>query len=196
MAKFYLIRHAMNDFVGKKLAGRMPGVHLNEEGRAQARLLARKLAAAGIERVYSSPRERALETAEALSEAMGVKVETRPTLDEVESGDWTGKTFAELEADPRWQTYNRFRSGTRVPGGETMLETQGRVVTEILNLYEAHPSATIAILSHADPIRAALVYFLGMPIDFFHRIEISPASFSVLTLEEWGPVILAINSVA
>ncbi|MBV8731242.1 MAG: histidine phosphatase family protein, partial [Acidobacteriia bacterium] len=167
MARFYLIRHAMNDFVGKKLAGRMPGVHLNEEGRAQARLLARKLAAAGIERVYSSPRERALETAEALSEAMGVKVETRPTLDEVESGDWTGKTFAELEADPRWQTYNRFRSGTRVPGGETMLETQGRVVTEILNLYEAHPSATIAILSHADPIRAALVYFLGMPIDFF-----------------------------
>ena len=196
MARFYLIRHAMNDFVGKKLAGRMPGVHLNEEGRAQARLLARKLAAAGIERVYSSPRERALETAEALSEAIGVKVETRPTLDEVESGDWTGKTFAELEADPRWQTYNRFRSGTRVPGGETMLETQGRVVTEILNLYEAHPSATIAIVSHADPIRAALVYFLGMPIDFFQRIEISPASFSVLTLEEWGPVILAINSVA
>jgi broad specificity phosphatase PhoE len=195
MAIFYLIRHAVNDYVGKALAGRMPGVHLNDEGREQARRLARTLAGRGITGIYASPLERAQETAEPLAAQTGLKVETRDVLGEVETGEWTNKTFAELEADPRWRSFNQYRCGARVPGGEMMLEIQTRMVAEILRLLESHPDGTMAIVSHADPIRAALVYFLGMPLDFYQRIEILPASFSILKLEEWGPVVLGVDQV-
>ena len=193
MTTFYLIRHALNDYVGKAIAGWLPGVHLNTEGRAQAARLAQKLASAGFTHIYSSPLDRALETAASLAQATGLSVQTREELGEVRSGHWTGKTFAELDADPAWRTYNQFRSGTRVPGGELMIEVQTRMVAEMIRLREVHPSGKLAIVSHADPIRTALVFFLGMPIDFYQRVEIEPASFSILALEEWGPVISRIN---
>jgi probable phosphomutase (TIGR03848 family) len=193
MATFYLIRHATNDFVGKALAGWLPGVHLNDEGRAQARRLAQALAPVEFSAIYSSPLERAQETAEPLAQTTGLRVETSHALGEIATGEWTGKTFAQLESDPRWRAFNQYRNGARVPGGETMLEAQARMVAEILRLREAHPAAKIAIVSHADPIRAALVYFLGMPLDLYQRIEILPASFSVVALEEYGPVVLGMN---
>lgn len=195
MTAFYLIRHALNDFVGRRLAGWMPGVHLNEEGRLQARRLAERLAPAGITGICSSPLERAQETAQPLAEATGLNVETRQNFVEVQAGEWVGKTFAELKDDPQWQAFNRFRSGTRVPGGELMLETQTRMVKEMLQLRDAQPNGKIAIVSHADPIRAALVFCLGMPLDFYQRVEISPASYSIVTLDEWGPVVSAVNVV-
>jgi broad specificity phosphatase PhoE len=193
MTTFYLIRHAMNDFVGRRLAGWMPEIHLNDEGRLQAHRLAEKLAPVGITGIYSSPLERAQETAQPLAEATRLKVQTRQSFVEVQTGEWVGKTFAELKDDPRWQAFNQFRSGTRVPGGEFMLETQTRMVTEMLQLRDAQPNGKIAIVSHADPIRAALVFFLGMPLDFYPRVEVSPASYSIVTLEEWGPVVSAMN---
>jgi broad specificity phosphatase PhoE len=196
MAIFYLIRHAANDYVGKALAGWMPGVHLNEEGREQARRLARTLANRGITGIWASPLERAQETAGPLAAETGLKVETCDALGEVRTGEWTNKTFAELEADPRWRAFNQFRCGSRVPGGELMVEVQARMVAEILRLQQEPPNSTLAIVSHADPIRAALVYFLGMPLDFYQRIEILPASFSIIKLEEWGPVVLGVNQVA
>jgi probable phosphomutase (TIGR03848 family) len=196
MTTFYLIRHALNDYVGKALAGWLPGVHLNAEGRAQAARLAKKLAGVGFTHIYSSPLDRALETAEALAQSTGLSVQMREELGEARSGNWTGKTFAELDADPVWRTYNQFRSGTRVPGGELMIETQNRMVGEVIRLRETHPHGKIAVVSHADPIRALLAFFLGMPIDFYQRIEILPASFSILALEEWGPVVSRINALA
>ncbi len=196
MATFYLIRHALNDYVGRALAGWMPGVHLNDEGREQARRLARTLGGRGITGIYASPLERAQETAAPLAAQTGLEVETRGVLGEVQTGEWTNKTFAELEPDPRWRAYNQYRCGSRVPGGELMVEIQTRMVAEILRLHGAHPNGTMAIVSHGDPIRAALVYFLGMPLDFYQRIEILPASFSIIQLEEWGPVVLGLNQVA
>jgi probable phosphomutase (TIGR03848 family) len=193
MTTFYLIRHALNDYVGKALAGWLPGVHLNAEGRAQAACLSQKLAGAGFTHIYSSPLDRALETAAPLAQATGLSVQTREDLGEVRTGNWTGKTFAEMDADPVWRIYNQFRSGTRVPGGELIVETQTRIVAEILRLRETHPRGKIAVVSHADPIRAVLAFFLGMPIDFYQRIEIQPASVSVLSVEEWGPVVSQVN---
>ncbi|HLI82449.1 MAG TPA: histidine phosphatase family protein [Bryobacteraceae bacterium] len=196
MTTFYLIRHAMNDYVGQALAGWLPDVHLNAEGREQAARLAKTLAGAGLTHIYSSPLERALETAVPLAEASGLAIETREELGEIRTGNWTGKTFAQLEADPEWRIYNQYRGGTRVPGGEMMIETQARMVGEIVRLRQAHPRGKVAIVSHADPIRAALAFFLGMPIDFYPRMEIQPASVSVVALEEWGPVITQMNAVA
>jgi broad specificity phosphatase PhoE len=196
MTTFYLIRHAMNDYVGKALAGWLPDVHLNVEGREQADRLAKTLAGVGFTHVYSSPLDRALETARPLAQASGLSIQTSEAFTEVRTGNWTGKSFAQLDSDPSWRIYNQYRAGTRVPGGELMLETQMRMVAEIIRLRESHPRGKIAIVSHADPIRAALVFFLGMPIDFFQRIDIQPASFSVLGLEEWGPVVFRISAMA
>jgi broad specificity phosphatase PhoE len=194
MTTFYLIRHAMNDYVGKALAGWLPDVHLNVEGREQADRLGKALSGVGLTHVYSSPLDRALETARPLAQASGLSIQTSEAFTEVRTGNWTGKSFAQLDSDPSWRIYNQYRAGTRVPGGELMLETQMRMVAEIIRLRESHPRGKIAIVSHADPIRAALVFFLGMPLDFFQRIDIQPASFSVLGLEEWGPVVFRISA--
>ena len=196
MSTFYLIRHGLNDFVGQAVAGWTPGVHLNEKGRAQAERLAVALAEKGIDRIFSSPLERARETAEPLARLLGLPVELRDSLGEVRYGDWTGQRFDDLERDPRWRLYGSYRSGTRAPGGELMLESQMRIVNELEALRIEHPADTIAVVTHGDVMRAALVYYLGMPLDFFHRIAIQPASFTVLQLSGEGPRILRLNAVA
>jgi broad specificity phosphatase PhoE len=193
MATFFLIRHANNDFVGRTITGWTPGVHLNTEGREQAARLARKLTGRGITRLYSSPLERAVETAEPIAQELTITLEICDSFTEVQAGDWTGKTYAQLEHDRRWPQFNDYRSVTRIPGGELMLETQTRFVTELLCLRERYGDETMAVVSHADPIRAALLYFLGMPLDFCHRVEISPAAFSIVRIEQWGPQVLVMN---
>jgi probable phosphoglycerate mutase len=196
MTTFYLIRHAMNDFVGKAIVGWSAGVRLNAEGRAQAERLAPRLAGRGIAAIYSSPLERALETAEPLSRTLQLPVQIREALGEVRFGEWTGKTMDELERDPRWEMFNRYRTGTRAPGGELAVESQARIVGELERLHELHPDQAVAVVSHADIIRVALSYYLGSPIDLYQRIECRPASFSTLTLSAWGPQILGVNETA
>ncbi|MBZ5726415.1 MAG: histidine phosphatase family protein [Acidobacteriia bacterium] len=196
MSTFYLIRHATNDFVGKVVVGWTPGVSLNAEGREQAGRLAWKLLGRGITTLYSSPLERALETAGPIGEALGLRVQVRDALGEVRFGDWSGKRMDELERDPRWRLFQEYRSGTRAPSGELMVESQMRIVNELEHLRARHPEETIAVVSHADIIRAALVYYAGIPIDLNQRIEISPASISILTLNDRGPQILRLNDTA
>jgi probable phosphomutase (TIGR03848 family) len=196
MATFYLIRHGLNDFVDRAIAGWTPGVSLNDAGREQAGRLAWKLLGRGITRVYSSPLERALETARPIAEALGLKVEVRDALGEIRFGEWTGKRFDDLQRDPRWDLFNRYRSGTRPPGGELMLEAQVRIVNELECLRARYPDATMAVVSHSDIIRAALVHYAGMPIDLYARLAMDPGSFSIVALEPEGPRILALNVAA
>jgi probable phosphoglycerate mutase len=194
MAIFYLVRHGSNDVLGKALAARLPNIHLNAQGREEARRTAEVLKHKGITRVISSPLERAHQTAGALAERIGVKVEVDPDVHEIAFGDWSGRSMAELEALPEWKRFNAYRSELRIPNGETMLEAQSRVVRSIQRLRQEDPNGTFAIFSHGDPIKMAIGYYLGMPLDLiFSRIEISPAAYSVLKLEEWGPLILAVN---
>ena len=192
---FYLIRHGTNDLVGRTLASRMPGVHLNDHGRAQAERLAERLAAAPIRAVYSSPLERARETAQPLAVRLGRTVEIEPAINELDFGDWTGRAVADLNRGgaPGWEPFNTFRSSTRAPGGEHMAEAQLRMVIALERLRARHPGQHVALVGHADPIRATLAYFLGAPLDFMLRIEISPASVSVLELADWGPRVLCVN---
>ena len=195
MATFYLIRHGSNDYLGKGLAGRLPNVHLNEEGKIQAANLAKALAHSGIQQILSSPLERTLETAEPLSRALGLKIEVCEQVLEVDFGNWNGALMSDLQKVPHWQTYNSYRSGTRIPNGELVIEIQARFVRKLEELRTTHSDSTIAIFSHGDPIRAGLSYYLGIPLDFLHRFEVSPGSYSVLRLENWGPQILNINCV-
>lgn len=191
---FLLIRHAAHDLLGRTIAGRMPGVSLNERGRAQAQELAQRLVPLPLAAAYSSPLERARETAAPIAARHGLPVTVLDAINELDFGEWTGQTLAALADHPRWQPFNAFRSGTRVPGGETMAEAQRRMVGAMEALCARHPDGSVALVGHGDPIKSAVAYFLGVPLDLFQRIEISPASVSVVTLADWGPRVLCVNN--
>ena len=197
MTTFLLIRHAYCDPVGVAIAGRAPGVHLNDRGLAEADALGTRLSALRITAVYSSPLERSVETAAAIAREQHLRVETAPGLLEINFGEWTGKRLAELDQLPEWKTFNRYRSGTRIPGGETMAEVLVRALAEMTRIRAAHPDANslVAVVSHGDVLRALIAHFLGIPSDLFQRIELSPASVSVLALEQYGPRLLLMNSI-
>src|SRR3954470_1577812 len=139
MATFHLIRHATNDLVGKSIAGRTPGIHLNDTGRQEAKRLAERLSHSGITRIFSSPLERAQETAEPLARTLGLSVTTIENLQEIDFGSWRGRAFSELESDPMWQRWNSFRVSARAPGGETIIEVQARLVGVIRELWQQFP---------------------------------------------------------
>lgn len=197
MTTFYLIRHAERIGDQQMLAGRTAGLHLTTAGREQAARLALHLAREPIEHVCSSPLERARETAEPLAQRRGLVVDILPSLHEVDSGGWTGGTFRELDvASAEWRRFNRLRSLTRIPHGETALAVQARFVGEMMRLHEALPNAGIALVSHADPIKIALATCLGAPLDFYDRLEVGLASYSVVTLDDAGPKVWRVNATA
>lgn len=193
MTTFLLIRHATNDMVGKALAGWTPEVHLNEEGRGQAERLAERLANVPLDAIYSSPLERAVETAEPLAKLLGLEIRINPGVGEIQFGEWTGRAMKELADTPTWRHIQQFPSGTRIPGGETLREMQNRVVDALEALRAAHPKDVIAVVAHADVIKAAVAHYLGVHLDLFQRIIISPASVSVVAVSEHGPRVLSVN---
>lgn len=193
MATFYLNRHGHNDWLGKGLAGRLPGVSLNAKGKSEAERLGTWLARRGIQRIVSSPLERARETADPLARLTGLPVEISEAILEVDFGDWNGALLSELNKDERWRHFNTFRSGTRIPNGEIVAEVQHRMVRALDGWARETPNGVFALFSHGDPIRAALTYYLGMPLDMLTRLEVSPGSANILRLEPWGPEVLAIN---
>lgn len=193
MSTFYLIRHGNNDLVGKRIAGWLPGVHLNEEGRRQAARLAEILADKPISRIFSSPLDRTRETAAPLAARLKLEPETSDRLGEIHFGDWQGQPLEKLAESSEWRRWHSFRAAVRPPNGEMIVEAQSRMVAQIQELRAKFPGEHIALFSHGDPIRSALIYFLGVPIDFILRVEISPGSVSVLSLSDHGAQILSLN---
>jgi probable phosphomutase (TIGR03848 family) len=193
MTKILLIRHALTDSVGKRLSGRTPGISLNNEGRNQAKKLAERLSGLPIRAIYSSPLERALETADPLAQTLNLNCVTEDSLQEIDFGDWTNRTFEEIKKDILFEQFNAFRSATRIPGGEMMAEAQTRIISKLENLRTKHPQETVAVISHADIIKAAIAYYAGIPLDMFQRLEISPASVSIIELHHNFARILLVN---
>lgn len=191
MNTFFLIRHGATDIMRERIAGRMPDVHLNAVGRAQAEQIAERLAQMPIEAIYSSPLERAQETAQPLCQRLGLFLGRAEGFDEINFGEWTNCAFVELDPQDHWQRFNSLRSLTTPPGGEPMLAVQLRAVHQVEQLRARHRVA--AIVSHGDVIRALIAYFLGLHLDFLHRIEISPASISILELNDCGPQLRLVN---
>lgn len=196
MTRFLLIRHATTEAIGVRLAGRMAGVRLDEQGRKQAQALAERLAPVPIDAVYSSPLERTVETADAIARLRGLEVFTREDLLELDFGEWTNSTFESLRDDPLFNRFNQLRSCTPAPGGEHMLQAQARVVLTLEQLRSRHPRQSVAVVSHGDVIRAAVAYYAGIPLDLFQRIEITPASVSALDIDEHAVRIRVVNDVA
>lgn len=196
MPIFLLIRHGENDYVKQgKLAGRLPGVHLNETGRQQATRLAENLSKAPLKAIYSSPLERALETAAPLAQARGLEIQVRPGLLETDIGDWTDMPLKALRRTRQWKTVQLAPSRFRFPAGETFAESQQRMVNELEALCLLHTAKDlVACVSHADPIKLAVAYFLGLPLDNFQRLNISPGSITALQLHENSSTLLTLNS--
>lgn len=188
-----LIRHATNPNVGKGLTGWLPGVSLDATGREQAEHLAARLESTRLDAIYSSPLERALETAAPLARRRNLEIIHNADLGELRFGEWQGRTYAQLRGDSLWRRFNEFRSSTRAPGGEMMIETQVRMVRALSAIADAHPGGTVAVFSHADAIKTALMHILGMPLDFHLRLDIPPASISVVELSIGFARVLGIN---
>ena len=188
----YLVRHASNDWLSAGIAGWTSGVHLNGKGQLEARRLADFLAQTPFDRIYTSPLERARQTAEPLAAQLRLQPIVTEAVGEVQFGDWTGKRFAELTTDAQWRQWNQVRSSTRAPRGESMLEVQVRFTGFLHRVQEELPGKTVAVFSHGDPIRAALLFYLGMPLDYVHRIEIDPAAVSVVRVGN-EPQVLGVN---
>lgn len=183
MAKFLLIRHGQNDLVAKKLAGRLPCVHLNEVGKTQAQRLAALLAGLPIKAVYSSPLERAQETALPIAQAHDLEVSIMPELIEMDYGSWQGKRLKALQRRKLWQTIQAQPSQVCFPDGERFIDAQARVVTGITALCEQYTEKDwVVCVSHSDVIKLLIAHFLGLPLDNFQRLQIGPASISVLYL--------------
>ncbi|MDY7078553.1 MAG: histidine phosphatase family protein [Chloroflexota bacterium] len=187
MARLYLIRHGANDLQKDGvLAGWMPGVHLNQEGRVQAEALAQRLAKVEIEAIYASPLERTVETAKIIAAPHDLPVVVRQELGEVRFGRWTGEPLERLRRRRLWRAVQFAPSTTRFPGGEGPREMQARVVAELERLRDKHSQQTLAVVSHSDVIKAAVAFYIGLPLDLFQRLVISTASLTVLELS--GPM--------
>jgi probable phosphoglycerate mutase len=190
----HLVRHGSHVLPPGVLAGRLPGIVLSEEGREQARRAAERLAGnGGIGAVHFSPLERTYETAAIIADRLGLTPVRVDALMEIDFGCWTARSFEELDILEDWRRWNHFRTGTRPPGGETMLEVQARALHHIETLA---PGTTTVLVSHCDVIRAVLTHWLGMPSDLLLRLEIAPASISTVEIGPWGPRILRINEEA
>lgn len=195
MTILLLIRHAENDYVKTgRLAGRLAGIHLNETGRQQARAVADKLTGAPVKAVYSSPLERAIETATPIAEALNLEVTQRPGLVEMDFGEWQNKKLKGLSRLKAWKVVQGAPARMRFPQGESFAEAQHRICQELDALARQHDSKDMIIcVSHSDPIKLAVAYYLGLPLDLFQRLTVSPASITVLAIGEMGSQLLALN---
>ena len=171
----------------------MEGVGLSGDGLAEVARTAARLRREPIAAVYSSPLQRCRESADAVGRALGLEVVDAPSLVELDFGEWTGRPFDDLEADPRWAAWNVRRSLHRPPGGESLGEAQMRAVRATQDIAAAHPDAAVVLVSHSDIIKALAMYWLAMPTDFYHRLEVSPASLTTAVVGEWGAKLIRLN---
>ena len=189
------VRHGVTDTTGKVLPGRAKGLHLAENGRAQAEAVAERLARLKkVHAVYASPLERTRETAAAIGRRLGLDVGVEKGLLECDFGEWTGAELKTLSRLPEWGTVQRYPSGFRFPNGESFHEMHTRITDTVARLRAGHAGETIVLVSHADPIKAAVADATGTPLDLFQRIVISPCSVSAIAYGDGGPMVLTVNS--
>ncbi len=193
---FFLVRHGTTATTGRVLPGRAPGLHLAERGRVQADAVAQRLAEVHPRpsTLYVSPLERARETAQPIARALGLRATVERGLHECDFGAWTGKRLSTLRTRAAWRQVQNAPSTFRFPDGESFAELQARVWSTLEHLAERHHGEAVVLVSHADPIKAAITYAQGVPLDLFQRTVISPCSVSTLVLGTHAPLVVCVNS--
>jgi probable phosphomutase (TIGR03848 family) len=202
MATVLLVRHGRTTAnAAGVLAGRTPGVRLDDVGRAQAERTAERLAVVPVAGVVTSPMERCRETARIIlaRQPPGVRPSVASGITEADYGDWQGRPLAELAREPLWSVVQSRPSEAVFPGGESMAAMQRRSVAAIRrrdNSFETEhgPGAIWVAVSHADIIKSILADALGMELDRFQRIFVAPASVSIVRYGSGNPEVLATNT--
>ena len=190
-----LVRHGQTSTTGTILPGRASGLHLADRGVAQAEAVAARIAELSRRpaAIYASPLERARETAAPIARALKLRPQTDQGLLECDFGQWTGKRLSALRKKPQWRAVQHSPSTFRFPEGESFAEMQLRMWSTIERLAKKHRNRTIVVVSHADPIKAAVTFAQGVPLDLFQRTVISTCSVSVIALTDTTPVVLSVN---
>jgi probable phosphoglycerate mutase len=188
----FLLRHAAHDQL-HRLCGRLPGIGLGPAGLDQAARLGARLRRERIEALYASPLQRCGETAAVLGQALGLTPVTAEAATEIDVGGWSGQSFAALAGAPGWDDWNEHRDTARPPGGESMAEVTARITGVMAALQARHPEGRVALVSHADVIKAAVCALLGLGIAAHARLEISPASVTACALWPGGGRLLLLN---
>jgi probable phosphomutase (TIGR03848 family) len=190
-----LVRHGLTPTTGVKLPGRARGLHLSDEGRRQAEAAAARIAKiAKVIAVYSSPLERARETAQIIAKARNMVVRIERGLLELDIGRWTGTALKDAWSKPEWKAVQGHPSGFRFPDGESFTEMQARITGAIARLCARHPGRIVVAVSHADPIKAVVAHALGTPLDLFQRIVIGTASITAIAYSASNAAVLTVNS--
>jgi len=193
-ATAWLVRHAHTDASDMRLCGRTAGICLSARGRQELLRLRAQLARLTVDAIYSSPLERARQTATAIALMHRRAIDIEESLNEVDFGEWTGQTFDALEPDPRWRSFNTQRSSASVPHGERPIDVQRRVVMLLTRLANRHRDGHIVLVSHAEVIRSAVLWCLGRSLDDFHQVTIDTASVTAVRLSP-SPRVLFVNAI-
>jgi probable phosphoglycerate mutase len=195
MPLLLLIRHGENDFTKKhKLAGYTPDVHLNERGQSQAQALADALKEVPIKAIYSSPLERAVETATPIAAARELEIQNEAGLLETNVGKWQGRSLAALRLQKHWKVIQNAPSRAQFPEGETFYECQTRIVTALDSISRRYkPQDIVACVFHADPIKLAVAHYIGLPLDHFQRLSCDTGSLTALYVNESGANLIKLN---
>lgn len=194
MTTLLLVRHATTAATGTRLGGRTTA-SLDEAGQVQAQRAAERLAQLPIKAIYASPLPRTAQTAAIVAAPHGLDVQTDDGLLEVEYGAWTDRPLKALTRTKRWPVIQSRPSLVRFPDGETIRGAQLRAIDAIESIVARHPRHTVAVVSHADVIKAVVSFYLGQPLDLFQRLVVNPASATVLQLDAGGgqPLLLRFN---
>jgi broad specificity phosphatase PhoE len=190
---FLFVRHAAHDWLGRGLAGRLGGVSLNPQGWLQAEALVHRLDPWPLHAIYSSPQPRCTQTVAAVAGRRRLKVHVAPAFDEIDFGDWTGRTFDSLHPDPDWIAWNTDRANGCPPGGEPFEQVRRRAMEGLEQLGRQHPDRTVLLASHADVIKAVIASVLQMSLDHLERFDIAPASVSVIDAGEGWQRVQLVN---
>ena len=196
MPLILLIRHGENDFVKTgKLPGQSAGIHLNERGLNQAQALGDALKEVPIKAIYSSPLERAMETAEPIARARNLEIVPDPGLRDADVGKWQGKSLKVLRLTNAWKIVQHSPSRFTFPEGESFMSVQTRIVNALESIARKHnkPKDIVAIVFHADPIKLAVAHFLGLPLDHFQRLSCDTGSLTALYVGDMGANLLKLN---
>lgn len=194
-----LLRHGRSTSnTAGTLAGRSPGVELDDKGREQSLFVAERLGSLPVEEIVRSPLQRCEQTVQPLAERRGLKPVVDDRLLEVDYGSWTGRTIKDLLAEPLWKVVQQHPSAAVFPGGEGLAQVQARAVTSVREhdsrLAEEYGRDVLWVAcSHGDVIKSILADAVGCHLDSFQRIVADPASISVVRYTTTRSFVLRTN---